>query len=370
VDTVGLTEGIMEEVIQWELVVVSELSMVNIMEIKNIKEMTMLQRLLDKVYFIMLVVSLVLLFIGTGKSQTIDAPIGYTTFLGLRQYAYEANPGADSLNANNTLIDNNAKAVNDTLTAIRSDLYSVISYSGGITDGSVTWADMSTSAKATIVQVTGTQSIAGAKIFTDGLYTDGITPNASLTYNLGKIDEMWKTVYTQRVSTNGIAILNPTGTDSVVIGYDGTDVQFNKPVTVADFYITESISMDSAASFNSLKLYGDTYTPVLVGDSILVIDALQANIRIAPPGDMTRVIGMSMEGASEGTIVVLYNTSGLYSVTLKDDIPSLLYGENDHNLFKMTGDFTLGAMDNITFKYTYNDSDLANQWMEISRSDN
>jgi len=330
--------------------------------VDNKKENKMLRKIF--------IVIAVLMLAGSTYAQY-ATPTSYTSFLGLRNYAQGANPGADSLNANNNQIDNFAKASNDTMAAVKADVYSVISYSGGIIDGTVMWADMSTSAKSEIVQTTGTQSIAGTKTLTDYWFAEGFYPSADNTYRLGLYPSYrWNWVETRYLAAYQIVMRNSAGTDSAIVDYDGTKITFDKPVTVADFRITESISVDSATTFNSLKLYGDTYTPALVGDSILVIDTLQANIRIAPPGNMARVIGMSMEGASEGTIVILYNTSAIYSITLKDDIASGLYGENDHNLFKMAGDLVLAAMDNITFKYTYNDVELAFQWMEISRSDN
>lgn len=293
-----------------------------------------------------------------------DTPSGYTTNLRLREYASGANPGADSLNANLEDIDAWSVATDDTITAIKTRVNTVINLGapGGIIDGTVTYNDLATATKASFMQVTGGQSIAGAKTFTDGMYADGIYPNASETYNLGKKDEMWKTIYVQRVSTNGVDVLNTAGTDSVSISYDGTKVAFDKPVQMDGLTITTDFAMDSAASFNSLKLLLSTVSPSDVADSILTIDSLVVNIRINAPGDMLNVERLDMVGASAGTIVILWSYSLANDITLEDNAP-------DGN-FNLAGNFTIGAGDCITLMYYYDQPELNWRWMEVSRSNN
>jgi len=182
---------------------------------------------------------LILFFLLTVVSiaQTIDAPIGYTSFLNLKQYAYEANPGADSLNHNNTLIDNFAKAMDDTVDDIKADVYTVINYTGGgIINGTVTWDDISISGKSNIVQMSGTQSsIAGAKGFTDNMTTENIEPATNIAYNLGSISKQWYRGYFNSLRTRTLIIINPVDTSqNSEISFDGSKITLDNDVSFPD----------------------------------------------------------------------------------------------------------------------------------------
>lgn len=324
------------------------------MEIKNIKEYKMKQLLLP-IFFLLTVVSM---------AQTIDAPIGYTPFLNLKQYAYEANPGADSLNHNNTLIDNFAKAIKDSTDDIKADVRNIIGYDGGVIDGAIAWADLSTSAKSNIVQTAGTQNnIGGSKGFTDDMTTENIFPSADITYNLGSISRQWYRGYFNSVRTRTLVVINPSDTAEIAeIGYDGAKVSFDKPVEMNNIQIKETFKMDSAASFNSVRLLMGVVTPSDVADSILALDSLVTNIRINAPGDMLNVERLDIDGVSAGSIVILWSMHASNDITLKDNA-------TDGNL-NLAGDFTIAAGDCITLMYYYDQPAMNWRWMEISRSNN
>lgn len=303
-----------------------------------------------------LLIFVFLILTSVSIAQTIDAPIGYTSFLGLRQYAYEANPGSDSLNANNTAVDNFAKASNDTVNAIKTRVNTVINLgaSGGIIDGTVTWNDLATATKANVVQVTGSQSIAGIKTLTDNLNTENIVPTAGATYNLGSLANEWYRIYTRSLRTHTLVVVNVADTsEKAEISYNGTDVQFDRPVTVDTFNVS---------TMTALQLGSNTYTPALASDSILTIASTQSIVKLNPVyGNMTNVETIHMTDVTVGTIVYFYSKNATYTVVLKDNAA-------DGNL-KMAGDFTMGEYDSITFMYVKVATEQF-EWMEISRSNN
>ncbi len=161
-----------------------------------IKENKMLKYWLNRVYALALIISIVFLF---GCTTTLEAqwssPIGYTPYAGFRLYANGANAGADSLNQNLLDADSLLNAHQDTLNTLKAVVYNIIGYDGGIKNGSVSFDDLSTAAKANIVQTTGTQSIAGVKSFTDDMKVENVLPAANVTYNLGSPSLGWYILY-------------------------------------------------------------------------------------------------------------------------------------------------------------------------------
>lgn len=301
------------------------------------------------IYFI-----LVVLVLGNLAYAQNATPSRYTDFIGLRCYASGANAGADSLNANWDDIDSTAEALNDSIAAVKADVYSVIDYAGGVIDGTVMWADMSTSAKATIVQVTGTQSIAGAKTFTDNMNTESILPVEDATYNLGSINKQWYRGYFNSLRTHQLYVINLADTsEKAEITFDGASVSFNKPVEIDTL---------KTSAMTALQLGSNTYTPTLASDSVLTITSTQSVVKLNPVyGNMTNVETIHMTGVTVGTIVYFYSKDATYTVVFKDNAA-------DGNL-KMAGDFTIGQYDSITFMYVKVAAEQF-EWMEVARSNN
>jgi len=312
--------------------------------VDNKKENKMLRKIF--------IVIAVLMLAGSTYAQY-ATPTSYTSFLGLRNYAQGANPGADSLNANNNQIDNFAKASDDTMAAVKADVYSVISYSGGIIDGTVMWADMSTSAKAEVVQTTGTQSIAGTKTFTNNIYANGIYTNTDLTYNLGKKEERWKTLYVGRVLTDNLYIKNSAGDDSASISYDAGVIDFGSNKITVD---TVEANLGDA---NVLSLVNYQIGVIIpdVSDTVITASRRINRIELTLPGNVSLIETLTIQDQAEGMQVVLFHSNASYTMTLKDNYS----GGN----LQLAGDFTMGQYDTITLQYNG-----SSQWMEICRSNN
>ena len=75
----------------------------------------------------------------------------------------------------------------------------------GITGGGDLSASRTVAVDATVVRTTGAQSIAGGKSFTSNITTNTITPNASVTYNVGsssmRYSAMWATTFNGTATT-------------------------------------------------------------------------------------------------------------------------------------------------------------------------
>lgn len=306
-----------------------------------------------------LLIFVFLVLTGVSMAQTIDAPIGYTSFLNLKQYAYEANPGADSLNHNNTLIDNFAKASNDTANAIKTRVNTVINLgaSGGIIDGTVTWNDLATATKANVVQVTGTQSVAGVKTFTDNMNTDDVIPNTTATYNLGSLAKEWFRIYTQSLRTHRLVIVNTADTSKKSeISYDGTQVDFG----------TAKVKIDTLDADNqNVSLRSKDFTPADLADTVLTMPKLTSSLYIELSGDATAGIEKILCDETVPPEFLLYITTdnNTYSILFED-------GETDGNLL-LAGDFTLAKGDMLVLKSSYRMNALETlHWQEVSRSNN
>lgn len=306
-----------------------------------------------------LVLFLVLLFSMIAFSQSVDAPYYYTPYLALPFYHDGDTAGADSLNHVNTKIDNFAKASNDSLNTLKTRVNTVINYgSGGIIDGTVTWNDLSTSAKASIVQVTGTQNIAGNKTVTDNWYMDAIYPNDDNTYNLGKKEERWKTVYATKISTGGLSILNSAGSDSATVTYE------NKTMNFPGIKVTA----DTIVGLTATSAYQEGTTISNVNDSLLSIPYCNSYQILLPGANMPKVETISMRDLPSGSIshelIIWINPAMDYNILFKD-MDSV--GSTDGNL-QLAGDFNMDAGDilKLVWLSDYN----SGTWLEVSRSDN
>lgn len=307
-------------------------------------------------------------------AQTPDAPSAYTDFLRLRLYDLDDYPGADSLNANSEQIDEFADDTYGTLLTYQTKFMAIQDWNTNtLKDGIVYYDDFNASLKTKMATKDLTEIYTGTKTFNaTSTYFKSIYPILDGSYNLGSPTYKWKRGYFDNLSTASLIIRDPANPDDTTYINFTTDggVVFNDPVTIQSIRITNKIVSDSSVTFPSIKLQEYEYNFTNVADSMIIIDTLVSNVELIPPGNMARVIGFSVAGASEGTIVMLFNTSPTYTITLKDNIYSNLYGENEHNSFQIAGDLTLGILDNITLKYTYIPSRLAFQWMQIARSDN
>lgn len=118
-------------------------------------------------------------------------PAGYTDYLGLRYWNDGDDPCADSLFANLDDIDDWAETTDDTLSAVKSDLYTSIDYSGNIRSATIDFDDLKSAAKSVIVQTSGNQSISGIKTWSNAQYFDalirthGLRPSATNTWDIG-----------------------------------------------------------------------------------------------------------------------------------------------------------------------------------------
>lgn len=325
-----------------------------IMGTKIRKDNKMLKRILDEIYLIVLLILLLILASGSLHAQVWDAPSGYTDYAGLRLYATGANAGSDSLNQNLIDIDSLLDAHQDTLDAIKADLYGISDYAGGYKDATIAWADLSSAAKSNIVQTSGAQNIAGPKTFTDGMYTDGIYPNTSDTYNIGKKEERYNRIYSNYTVTGAVVINTAMEDDSVTITYDGISVAMNKPLELKNNLIVKD-----SVTFSAFALSGDVITPDAASDSIITLPKTMSSIYyVVKDWNMSNVKRITMAGAGNEQILVITLWTNTNTVVLKD-MPT---GGN----LNLAGDFTMGALDTIMLKYNA----PTDRWYEICRSNN
>lgn len=323
-----------------------------VMEIKR-KDNKMLKRILDEIYLIVLLILLLILASGSLHAQVWDAPSGYTDYAGLRLYATGANAGSDSLNQNLIDIDSLLDAHQDTLDAIKADLYGISDYAGGYKDATIAWADLSSAAKSNIVQTSGTQNIAGPKTFTDRMYTDGIYPNDPDTYNIGTKKEKYNRSYFNYVTTGALIIEDATANDSLIILYDGETTTFNKPIK-----IDKNIVIKDSVSLSAIALSENEWTPALTTDSVIVLDSTMSSLWISNKTfTLPNIERLTMTNAGHGQIIVITNAT-TNNVTLEDEAP-------DGNL-KLAGNFVMNENDTIMLKYNGN----ALYWFEVCRSNN
>jgi len=281
------------------------------------------------------------LFIITIQAQ--DIPSGYTTNLGLRLYDLDDYPGADSLNANSWALDVAYKKNLDSINAILTDLYTSISYSGLLKAGVVGASNLAIALDTNLVKSTGNDAIYGNKYFYGSTYMNHLLPIADNIYWNGHSSLRWYYGYVTHFRTEDLIIYNQTQDDSGSVTYDNDKFTFNKQVEAASMSITESLSMDSAAAFQSFQLTQGVYTFGNIVDSVVVCDtALYSNLRLELPGVMANVSYLEMP-APIGFIVILYNTSATDSVTLVAGKDYMKRG------FVMASDITLASDENAGF---------------------
>lgn len=152
-------------------------------------------------------------------------------------------------------------------------------------------------------------------------------------------------------------VINADETDSASISISSTG-----KVAITDLLITETLSMDSAATLQALKLKPEIYAIADVNDTVITTATLMSNMQLALPGDVAMGIEtINMDGVAAGHILIVYTTD------IDDSV--LIHEESDGNL-KMAGDVWLRAGDNIAFMYIYDQPALGWYWMELWRKDN
>lgn len=152
-------------------------------------------------------------------------------------------------------------------------------------------------------------------------------------------------------------VINADETDSASISISSTG-----KVAITDLLITETLSMDSAATLQALKLKPESYAIADVNDTVITTATLMSNMQLVLPGDVAMGIEtINMDGVAAGHILIVYTTD------IDDSV--LIHEESDGNL-KMAGDVWLRAGDNIAFMYIYDQPALGWYWMELWRKDN
>lgn len=314
------------------------------------------------------VLFIILLFTVVIQAQ--DVPSGYTPKLGLRLYDLDDYPGADSLNANAQAIDNFADASDDTMNAVKADVYTLMNYSGALKAGKVTNASLSTEVDTGRVKTTGDDAIYGVKSFYGNTFrTKTHLPLTSNTWSSGTFGFRWRQVNSEYGYFDYLMLVNPTDTtDTTGWGYDGDKIYplDDKPVSIPNLTITETVIMDSAASLEVLKLFPTGVTFSNVTDSVITLDSVMSNINLTSPGNMTVGIEtMNLDGAAVGDVVILSTIEQTDSIRFREDT-------NDGNLnLDVAGDFYMKNGDYIAFIYAIKSiGPVVYQWNELWRKNN
>lgn len=249
-----------------------------------------------------------------------SAPSGYTSHLGLRLYAQAANPGADSLNQNALDIDAGVKANYDTVNALKADYYYQHNYDGSHQNGIITWDNLSTAAKSTIVQTSGTQVINGWKTFNSSSTSfRNIFPLADNSFYLGSLDARFAGAYIGSIFASNIYIYDPGKTDSALISFNGTKVSFDKDVEFSG--ITNFLP--SSDGVGSIGADGDMFSIIwadtLASDSTLRLWGKQGGVHIK-----TELVTPPIEKTLADTSTYFDATSAVFiQLVSPDSVPSL-----------------------------------------------
>lgn len=205
----------------------------------------------------------------------------------------------------------------------------------------------------------------GTVTFSDSVVNTGtsnlnrIYPTTSSTSQIGTVLTPYQTIWGRY-----FRMPNTEGNDSCLISYDDSTVTFDKEVSIPTLRITAALTVDSSVTSPTLKVSPNEYQIVNVTDSIITTDILMSNIVLQLPGDVTSpgIEKITMTGAPEGHIIVLFITTTSDSVVFQDS-------NADGNL-RMAGDFNMNTHDNIAFMYIKDADAGENYWIEIWRKDN
>lgn len=184
------------------------------------------------------------------------------------------------------------------------------------------------------------------------LYSSHIRPTSE-TKTIGIRSNSFYAMYAR-----AFVVVNAAGTDSSVIYKD----PITGDVVIPNLTVTETVTIDSGASLQTLILDETTYTPGTVADTVINISNPRAYILCQLPGEITTGISaLNIQGATAGQMLVFINNSTSYIMKLNDFVG------NDDNLI-LSANFALGYRDTIILMC----SGTAESpfWIEISRSNN
>lgn len=166
--------------------------------------------------------------------------------------------------------------------------------------------------------------------------------------------------YYTSMYANSFVVMNSGGTDSVVI-----NVNDDGALSIPNLTVTETVTIDSAASFNVLAFEPHSFSIPNTTDTILTITSADrySVIMLDLPGDVTPGISrIYVEGAQKGMVLRIYNDDAIGYCIFKDFVDS------DDNLY-MTANLTMNKYDYIEFMCVV-ESIIGQTWMETGRSNN
>ena len=291
-------------------------------------------------------------------------PLGYTSFLKLRYYSYQAQPGPDSVKQNLLDIDNFAKRTYDTLETLRANVYTTLKYNGTLKEEVIEYDDFNPVLKNKLATKDLNETFTGTKTFTASVtYTKDLQPYTSNTYNLGHYTNIWRRGYFGNVYANNFIVQNPSNpSDTMIITYDGSNVTFDKSVHfINGMNITGTMAADSFKIGSALRYTGYTLV-VNRGDSISLVLNNYSLFYLNPSDDVPVLKYLDYYvPTAPGTVVILVNISSSYTITLKDEV-------SGGNLY-LANDFTMGPKDIICLLRIYLGFNSYG-WVEMYRSNN
>ncbi len=313
---------------------------------------------MKKIFLIVILLSLNLF----GQWST---PAGYTPFLGLRYYSLDAQPGADSIRQNLMDIDSFALSINTTVLSLLSRMNVIVDSNNIIKDEVIAYNNLTASLKNKLVTKDLTETITGSKTFTNTVYATNTYPTTDLTYNFGSPSAYWRRGYFGWLNVNYIIINNPNNpADTSVGSYDGTNIVWSKPFHLTQgLNVTGNISADSLKFGSSVRYIGYNLT-VNKADSASLVLPNYALFYLNPSANIDVLKYLEYINASAtGVMIMLVNTSAVYTITLKDN--TSVSGGN----LRLAGDFVMGEDDIIILMRVYKGFN-SYEWIELSRSNN
>lgn len=163
-----------------------------------------------------------------------------------------------------------------------------------------------------------------------------------------------------RMYSKNFVLVNTAGTDSVYISIDA-----NGKVSIPSLTVTETMSIDSSASFDVIAYTPHEYTVPNIGDTILTLTSTNrySMIELDLPGNMNPGISrIYVQGAQKGMVLRLYNMDASYAAKFND------YVGNDDNLYLSAG-FDFGQYDYLELMCVV-ESIIGQTWIETGRSNN
>lgn len=302
------------------------------------------------------------LFLVVDTFGQVTAPSSYTTNYRFRKWVQGANPSADSINANWDLADTKIKLAYDSAQTKGSKV------------GLNTWS--------------GLNSFNAATSFNATVTSRNILPYTDESYNLGSLSHQWYRGHFNSIRTHQLVIVDPISSDSSFISFDGTQIEFDMPISfTADEILPTNTSKlgNDTSSFNSI--FADTITS---GESYLFLQGKQGGVEFADvwgvgspsskpitaatttidcsglsyimttesevvTGIATLTAGLTRR---EGSILIVVNANN-YNVTFKNGTGNMILGS----------DVVLGQYDTMTLIY-YDIGGSSYRWLKIATETN